>query len=301
MYETPTRMEITPRVIDLGDRVIQLDHVASVRVGAVHPLRSLAHWPFVAACLLAIYDLIGREGGGNRAASLINGVTVLSMVLLALAAGCFWYRRRLLVISTSDSQSIWIRSTDPTVLRLVLEQIRSAMTARDPSFRVSIDLVAKTVETGQARDASQDLHAPPLHTARATPDRDWADHGPDPVLPTTLNGAVQETRSSFAEAMLREARARESADAPSSTSDTAPVKGRVELEAVIALIDRAELPHKTELHALLDPVRDHLAGGRTSRRDATHNWRLFHDYAQKYLADVDGLAESCRRVQATLQ
>jgi hypothetical protein len=68
----------------------------------------------------------------------------------------------------------------------------------------------------------------------------------------------------------------------------------------MALIDHAQLPHKAELHALLSPVMDHVTGGRTSRSDAKNNWQLFHDYASKYLTDVDGLDESCRRVQASL-
>jgi hypothetical protein len=311
-------MEITTRVIDLGDRVIQLRNVASVRVGTVHPLRPLAGWPFVVAVLLVLFETFGPETPSPNSFGL-SGIIALALGLFAAAAVCYLYRIRRLVVMTTDSLAVFVQSPDPTFLHLVLQSIRSAMSATDPSFRVSIDLMARTLEANGDRDSAEDLQAPPLHADAATDRRDWADRGPEPMLPTALGGtapdlsphpslsplngaAAPEGRSRFAEAILRETHAMEPAgSARKETESPAPAKGQIELEAVIDLIDHANLQHKAELHALLDPVRDHLFGGRTSRRDATRNWELFHDYAKKYLADVDGLAESCRRVQATLQ
>jgi hypothetical protein len=313
MRDAVTRLEITPRTIDLGDRVIQLSAVASLRVGVVRPLRRLAAWPFVIAILLIGYEVLGqRSVVSSQTITAPSGIIVLALVLVVIAAGCFFYRIQRLVISTADSQTILIRSSDPTFLRLVLENIRLAMERHDPGLLISIDLVARTIDSGSPSDAKGSVRS--AKPRAGTGSTDWAERGPQPELPHhAANGAAAtasptpsldtgktaEPRSSFAEAMLRQAKTSEAPASSRTTAEPRP-RGETEVADVIALIDRARLPHTSELHALLNPVRDHLSGGGTRRGDALHNWRLFHDYAEKYLTDVEGLGESCRRVSAVL-
>ncbi len=312
MRDTPARLEITPRIIDLGDRIIQLGNVASAAIGTVHPLRGAARFVLIVFGVLALAELLRNQlWATGKDAPLFSAIAVLALLSLVVAVGLFLYRKRLLVISTTDSQSTWIRSADADFLRLVLEAIRTAMTTTDAGFRAHVDLAAMTISGAAPVPVAG--AGPMLRTDPAGADG-WADQGPEPSLPQTMNGAghggtappnldtpggnlAEPPRApSFAEAMLREARGPDVSAAPPARSS-----GRAELEDVILLIDRAALPHKAELGALLEPVRDHLSGGRTQRSDAVHNWKLFHDYAGKYLTDVSGLADSCRRVEAVLK
>ncbi len=312
MPNAPARLEITPRIIDLGDRVIQLNNVASASIGSVHPLRGAARFALIVFGVLALAELLRFQlWSTGKDAPLFSAIAVLALASLVVAIGLFLYRKRLLVVSTTDSQSTWIRSADADFLRLVLEAIRTAMTSTDPGFRAHVDLVAMTISG--AAPVSEAAAGPMLRAETGGVDG-WADQGPEPSLPPSMNGAghggtappsldtpnailAEPPRNpSFAEAMLREARSPDVTATPAARSN-----GRAELEDVILLIDRAALPHKAELGALLEPVRDHLTGGRTRRSDAMHNWQLFHDYAGKYLTDVSGLADSCRRVEAVLR
>ena len=55
MTEHQDRLDITPRVVDLGDRVIQLHHVVSVGRQALYPFR-----PLGGLLVLAGIGLIGN-------------------------------------------------------------------------------------------------------------------------------------------------------------------------------------------------------------------------------------------------
>lgn len=314
MGDAPARLEITPRIIDLGGRIILLDNVASAAIATVHPLRGAARFALIAFGVLTLAELLRFQlWSTGKDAPLFSAIAALALLSLVAAIGLFLYRKRLLVVSTTDSQSTWIGSADADFLRLVLEAIRTAMTSSDTAFRAHVDLVAMTI-SGTA-PAAGEMAGTGLSVEPAT-GAGWADAGPESALPHTINGARPESAPppnldatngraheparapSFAEAMLREAR---TGTAIMQTAPPTKSNGREELEDVILLIEQASLPHKAELSALLDPVRDHLRGGRTGRRDAVHNWQLFHDYAGKYLTDVNGLADGCRRVEAALR
>lgn len=317
MRETPTHLEITPRMIDLGDRIIPISQVTSARVGVVHPLRPLARLPLIAGGLFGVLELIrGTFGHAEGQGGLVSGLTVLALICLAVSALLYRYAVRRLVISTSDAASTLIRSSDLTFLRLVLDKIRTAMSTTDPQWHVSVDLLARTIGTEGLSESPSSIGEAMLRAEPARAEAHWPDRSSDPDLTFATGTAAHSSlpdlhsangtppaapRDSFAEAMLRDARVTEtSLTRLNPPKAAAPSDRRAEIESVVALIERARVPHKSELHALLDPVMDHVSGGRTSLRDAQHNWRLFHDYASKYLTDIDGLSESCRRVQASL-
>jgi hypothetical protein len=298
MRDAPARMDITPELIDMGDRVVQLGQVTSVRVGIVHPWRHAARFPLVAAAVLIAASMV--RGGGFT----VDGLSVAALTSLALAIVLLVYRVRRLVIATADGERVLIGGHDPAFLRLVLDRIRLAMAAGDPGYRCAVDLVTRTIETGEIQE--QDAAA--LPSLRAT-----HDEIPEPMLPPALNGQSAGQRHDTLEAPVNDFSAprsvfadhrREALDrGPRLTAPAAPAAPpapQAGIEAVITLIDRAQLPHKSEIHALLEPVRDHLAGGRTARSDARHNWKLFHDYARKYLTDVDGLTDACDRLDGTM-
>ncbi|MEZ5924940.1 MAG: hypothetical protein R3D57_11225 [Hyphomicrobiaceae bacterium] len=304
MRITSSRMDITARIIDFGDRIIQLSQVVSVCIGTVHPLRPFARWPALLAGALGLLEVARffTELGGP-AAQILSGISAMALISATVATALYLYSVRLLIISTSDGMPAWIRTKDLTFLQLVLEKIRLALTTHDANFRVSIDLDARTID---ADDSDIGTAPPSFGALRAVPEPDsraWtmpSETAPALAALATLpehdvapiaNGAPRSTpKSAFAEALQREV-------GPTARPST---NGKTEVEEIIQLIAAASIPHKSELNALLAPVRDHVAGGRTNRTDARRNWQLFHDYAREYLSDVDGLAECCGRVETVL-
>lgn len=134
MADPSAKLEITPKVIDLGDKVIQLSHVTSAGHGATHPFRPVGFGLLVAAA-----GLIGFEGltRGLSAFALKSGGTLsLWFGFAAAGIGLFLilYARRLLVIRTSDGARTILPSSDETASAALVERIRDAMEARgDPA------------------------------------------------------------------------------------------------------------------------------------------------------------------------
>lgn len=306
MGAAPTRLEITPEIIDLGDRVIQLSQVASVQAGTVHPWRSSARYPLAISVILLAANAV--RGGGLG----FDGLSILGLATLGLAVAMVFIGLKRLVIATSDGERVLITGRDMAFLRLVLDRIRLAMTSADPGLYFAIDLATSTIEAGDAagdaRASLPTLQSVPQETLLPAPASRL-----DAKLPPSLNGTRASAHDdalsapvdefggpplgSFAD-RRREAMGGAPLAVPASTPPEADP--RAEIVFLIELIDHTELSHKAQIHALLDPVRDHLTGGRTGKSDARHNWALFHDYAQKYLGAVDGLPEACEKLERTM-
>lgn len=134
MAETQPKLEITPRVVVLGDKVIQLHHLVSAGRDAVFPLRP------VGLALLAIgIALIGSEFGlrGAQAFALSRGGSLALWVgFAATGIGIFLalYARRLLVLRTSDGVRLTVPTDSEESAAAFLARIREAMEAgRDGS------------------------------------------------------------------------------------------------------------------------------------------------------------------------
>ena len=303
-----TRMEITPEIIDLGDRVIQLSQVASVQAGTVHPWRSAARYPLIAGVIL-LAAASARGGVG------FDGLSLLGLAMLATALAMIFIGLSRLVIATSDGDRVLIAGRDMAFLRLVLDRIRSAMTGTDPGLHIAIDLTSSTIVAGDTSEPAR-ASLPRLQVpAQNDTSVDAPSRRTDPELPSSVNGAHSAGRDdafsapvdvfggpplgSFAD-RRREALGGAPLAMPSAAPPGAESDPRAQILALVALIDDAEIAHKAQLHDLLDPVRDHLTGGRTRKNDARHHWKLFHDYAQQYLGAIDGLPEACESLEQAL-
>ena len=127
MAEFRTKLEITPRVVDLGDRVIQLHHVVSAGRHATHPFRAIGLLLIAAGVALIAGEAMMR---GVTAFKLQSGGSLPLWIAFAVAGiGLFLalFARRLLVIRTSDGGRVVIPSADEESSAALILQLRHAM------------------------------------------------------------------------------------------------------------------------------------------------------------------------------
>ncbi len=127
MTEHQDKLDITPRVVDLGDRIIQMQHVVSVGRQALYPFR-----PFGILLVLTGLGLIGNElamrgvlafklqSGGSLPLWLGFGAAGIGLFLLL-------YARRVLMIRTSDGGRVELPSGSDEASAALILRIRHAM------------------------------------------------------------------------------------------------------------------------------------------------------------------------------
>lgn len=129
MAQSHSKLDITAKVVDLGDRVIQLHHVVSAGRHATHPFR--------AGGLLLIVVGIGLVAGeavlhGATAFKLQSGGSLPLWIGFAAAGiGLFLalFARRMLVIRTSDGARIALPTADEDTAAALILRLRQAMEA----------------------------------------------------------------------------------------------------------------------------------------------------------------------------
>ncbi len=166
MAERIEKLDISPKVLDLGGRLVQVQHVSIAGFATSHPLRPLG----VALLAGALY-LIGSEAAlGTQAFALKTGGSFklwLGFGATGLAIFSFIYSRRQLLLRASDGTSFALQVPDDKFAATVLGHIREAIEAPAGStLRYVIDLKAGTVATGGAASTSvapvarDQFHAP---------------------------------------------------------------------------------------------------------------------------------------------
>jgi len=145
-------VEITPRIVDFGTRVIQLPQITWSRVSHVYRWRPLAVIMLLVAacCWFAAYQL------GSYTASiqpftqpsdlthlrLYNAALIVTRTLLAVIALALWFiRKEFLLISTADGTVLEIGGKRPFLLE-ILQRIREPMSFeadRDVKFSINLD------------------------------------------------------------------------------------------------------------------------------------------------------------------
>lgn len=129
MAEHNVKLEITARVVDLGDRVIQLQHVVSVGHHSVHPLRP-AGLIFLAIGLALIVKEVATYGlqafalqaGGSLPLWIGFGALGISLFFL-------FYVRRVLSIQTSDGRRVELSAASNEAAVDLIQRVRHAMEA----------------------------------------------------------------------------------------------------------------------------------------------------------------------------
>lgn len=159
MAEHQIRLEITPRVVDLGDRVIQLHHVVSVGRHSVHPLR-----PAGLVAMVVGLGLIGSEAAMKGAAAFAlqaGGSLPLWIGFAALGTSLFLllYVRRVLSIQTSDGRRAELAASSDEAATDLIQRIRHAMEAAGTTAIAYRQSVPTSVGAGQgAGEAAAQPH-----------------------------------------------------------------------------------------------------------------------------------------------
>ncbi len=159
MAEPQSKLEITPQVIDLGEKIIQLHHVVSAGRTAVHPFR------LVGFGLIAIgLALLGIELGLKGATAFVltgGGSLPLWLGFVAAGIGLFLslYARRQLIIRTVDGVSTVLPAESDEAGAAIVLKIRQAMETAATASRGAASPVA--LHTGPAS------HATPLSASPA--------------------------------------------------------------------------------------------------------------------------------------
>lgn len=187
MADTAHRFEITPKVIDFGNRVVALGHVTSAGFGNGHPFRLLG-----IVLVLAALGLVGNEVMSGKALTAIRsgGSRMLWIACIAAGFGIFAIvlPRRQLVIALSDGAKIRFSGGRSEFLGDVVRHLRAAIEADQTKHpRIVVDLAAGTIEMADAPAAAPPTdrhstvpaaHAPghathvaPGHMVAATPGR----------------------------------------------------------------------------------------------------------------------------------
>lgn len=129
MAEHHVKLEITPRVVDLGDRVIQLHHVVSVGRHTVHPFRPIGVVVMAVGAVLIGSEVVLR--GAAAFALEAGGSLPLWFGFAALGIGLFLllYVRRVLSIQTSDGRRVELSAASEEAAGDLILRIRGAMEA----------------------------------------------------------------------------------------------------------------------------------------------------------------------------
>lgn len=153
MSETYSKLEITPKIIDLGTKVVQMRQVASVGYTLIYPLRRIATALFIlSACSVIFAGLAaGLPSLGSRDDRLLPlGLAAIAFIGAVVA---YQYSVRFVTIATSDGDKLRLASASGEFLMGVMARIRETMTApHDAPLHTTINITAGTIETNSLVD-----------------------------------------------------------------------------------------------------------------------------------------------------
>ncbi|MGE0700907.1 MAG: hypothetical protein AB7O57_17550 [Hyphomicrobiaceae bacterium] len=134
MAESQSRLEVTPKVVDLGDKVIQLHHVVSAGRETTHPLRLLGLVVLLVGTALPLSEVVTK---GLAAFALKGGGSLplwIGFALIGIGLFLVLFARRQLIVRTSDGARITLpAATEEAAAALVLK-IKHAMEMAGPPF-----------------------------------------------------------------------------------------------------------------------------------------------------------------------
>lgn len=158
MEERYAQLEITPKIIDFGTRVVQMRNVASAGLEMVYPWRWLAKYLYLLALLLIGTSLTAMQGaisryGGSDTSILIT--TVVGVIALVSGIAVSVKGTLLLVLHLAGNQKVVVQEAEPEFLQTLLDRIRETMLASgDTSVRYVVDMTSQSIETQPLLDRS---------------------------------------------------------------------------------------------------------------------------------------------------
>ena len=358
MSRTANSIKITPRLIELPDRIIRVPNIASVTID-YDPIRRWWGWRLIAlaAVLFAMaYGVSIQESQtAFRGAPDRTGSSALIFIgICVLVWGLALFNRRALFISTSDGHATILVNKNREFMREVMERVREALLAGEASSVVyQVNVTAERIERIDASTNSvevvnspgsnvvagdaigSDLAAialpPPQPAMRMPPAVPPVEQMLDsvlaragtvaPSLESLLRGAREPAsqqpppmpvapvpQPQLSELSLdRSSRAVHVAQSPGSIAvggnvHTAAFSTHVvatpvgDLDQLMSILVEQNVANHQQLNSYLAAVRDHLAGGPTSREHAAGYWRWFAEYAVATLSGVEGVMALVERI-----
>lgn len=146
-------IRITPKIVELPGRIIQMSNVASVSIGPDPNKVKLGKLLLVCSAVLLLVGLgFGFETrtnlwSGRRESGVGMGLMIALTGGMIGLIGLSLLHRRALFISTSDSKAIVLLANNDRFMSDVLERIREAMLAdKDAAISYTINVEAEQIE-----------------------------------------------------------------------------------------------------------------------------------------------------------
>ncbi len=145
-------LEITPRIVAYGSRLVQLHQVTSVQLASVSPWRGFGRLLIgLGGALLVAVLALPRTASGSLGAGFAitgnGGPSVVGLLLLGLGLLAYFYNRDFLVIATADGEKLRITSHDQRFMMDVVDAIRAAMSAGPGSeLHYVVNVVDRQIE-----------------------------------------------------------------------------------------------------------------------------------------------------------
>lgn len=373
-----TSIKITPKLIELDDRIVRVPNIASVTIGP-DPVRR--RWAIIIALIsLAtlygakqLYDIASMYGSFGRKGAVDFWIPILALAGLAgLALAVYLFMYQALFISTSDGRFTVLVDRKASFMREVMAKIREALLAGEASQIVyQVNVQAERIERLDANSTivsnsagavvaggSMTNGAGPspghygMPSPAPSPNGNGAYHanggGPEGVGGGSLSDMINRAREHVAPlaqqaaqvagdvarrgramaeermAAMRE-RGLDGQQPPQVNANTVTVNGAApgamiaggamsisdsrittqgsvvnDFDSVMNVLQRENAAHKDQIIEYLRPVRDHLAGGGTSRDEAKTRWGWFAAQAAAALSGIDGVLTLIERVTRAL-
>ncbi|MEZ5908965.1 MAG: hypothetical protein R3D31_09220 [Hyphomicrobiaceae bacterium] len=336
-------IKITPKLIELEDRIIRAPNIAQVAIG---PDPNAVKWGWrliLVAGVLALYAFTMAQSPIYRPNGYGTEILIAITAAGLLAVGVVLLQRRALYISTADSRVTLLVNRNEQFMRDVLARIKEALLADESASIVyQVNIQAERIER---LDASATTIA---DSAGATIVRGDMDGGQ--IAPSVGDAERRDPRAAPSpaadslDAMLDEVsgRQRPRSDPPPRRNGGPPPSYREPAQPAAPAPRDMRLDHApgavmvggnvtgstiaTEAHVsyaqdydllmqriaarfgdqhqqILDylaPVRDHLAGGKTSREEAAMRWSWFAGQPLQWAANIEGVLALAGRIGRVL-
>lgn len=328
MDERYSKLEITPKLIDLGERVVQMKLVTSAGIGTNYPWRNLT-WPALLSGLGFLFSGYSSSNGlAYRRPDAVDPAIIMGLagaVLLFLAVLAWGSSARLLVIKLAGSDQIVLQSASHDFLGKVLGRIREAMIApEDAPIHYTINITAGTIETGALVDlSSTTLSDSPAAAivrgdvggAMSTNASGHGQAGAHRPQPGAANGTRPRRERPEPPATAATAKALAGDIAIHGSPGALAVGGSVhqstlttqaigvdrDLQSLIAMVEQARIADQAQVVRYLEYVRELVAAGEPRRAEARSAWSGFFDYAIGTLTGLDGLMAIVDRIDRWLK
>lgn len=320
MDERYSKLEITPKLIDFGSRVVQMKLVTSVGLGTINPSRDLAKFLYLISLLLIVAAF---SGSGAHAFGVYDPKTTLGWagaVGLLLGTVAWNKTKRLLVIMLAGGEKIVLAGIHGRFLEKLLDRVREAMVAPENApIHYTVNIKAETIETRTLVDLSRTSveHSPgaavvtgdalaPVATngaghaasngrpTTAAPKGERPRHAsPPPLAVSPSRGGLHSGHSAVVS--NSPAGVAVGGNVMASTITTTASVGE-DLSSMIALVEASSIAERQQVLEYLRYLHSLATAGSAKAAEVRASWPAFFEYAVRSLTGIDGFMAIAERV-----